>query len=269
MNYSGIPIQLASDLHIEFEGAQEKMPNIERKAPIIALLGDIGDPFEDNYKNLLSELSSKFNTVIVIAGNHEFYLNEVYETRNKMIELCSVFDNVVYLENNDFVYKCPETNNTVRILGCTLWTDVPEKDLHLIEICMNDYRKIKIKDDNNERKLYLKDTLGWHRESVEWIANMKNKYKNEVLCVLSHHSPLLEDSILPNEIELKHAMGTNLTHLMGSNITFFGFGHTHRNVDKMIKGTRIVSNQLGYIIYNENTIIPYDVNKVFHIPLNL
>jgi hypothetical protein len=102
------------------------------------------------------------------------------------------------------------------------------------------------------------------------MVRTRDRSINEVVCVLTHHSPVRKGTILPDEEFIGSAMATNLMHLMKPCVTFWGFGHTHRNADLIITTphesyTRVASNQLGYINSNEDTIIKYDPEKVFTI----
>ena len=68
-----IQIQLLSDLHLEFPGALEELGEIPVKAPVLALLGDIGvyNCEESTYKRFVLEQADRFQLVLLIAGNHE------------------------------------------------------------------------------------------------------------------------------------------------------------------------------------------------------
>ncbi|KAL9646661.1 hypothetical protein ABK040_001084 [Willaertia magna] len=200
-NTEGVPIQIVSDIHLEFENVDKLMPQIQPKAPLLALLGDIGNPFQNNYEQFLNDLSTKFHQLIVVLGNHEFYDNEYFETKEKVKEICSKKENICFLDGNEaLLYTCPITKHTIRILGCTLWTFVPIPMQSKISFILNDYYKIKIKDKNNiVRNLELRDTLKFHEEQVNWIKEMKELYKNETICLLTHHSPYLNGTVLPDE----------------------------------------------------------------------
>ena len=50
-----------------------------------------------------------------------------------------------------------------------------------------------------------------------------------------------------------------------SRIDVWIYGHSHTNIDIVIGNTRIVSNQLGYIYYNEHLRNGFDANKVVEI----
>jgi ankyrin repeat protein len=69
---SGVSIQIASDLHLEFfHGAIDFSSIILPSAPVLALLGDIGIPLtHPSYERFLLCMADKFELVLVVAGNH-------------------------------------------------------------------------------------------------------------------------------------------------------------------------------------------------------
>ena len=73
MNFPGIAIQIASDLHLEFQEGKpiDYSAIIKPSAPILALLGDIGLPMTNSvYADFLLNMANQFQLVLVLAGNH-------------------------------------------------------------------------------------------------------------------------------------------------------------------------------------------------------
>ncbi len=66
-------IQLASDLHLEKNSNIPFDQLIKPSAPWLALCGDIGYCEQEIYQNFIKWVSTKFEKVFVIAGNHEYY----------------------------------------------------------------------------------------------------------------------------------------------------------------------------------------------------
>ena len=55
------------------------------------------------------------------------------------------------------------------------------------------------------------------------------------------------------EVRLNGAFTVDLTDYITNNpIDYWIYGHSHRNIDKIIGGTKCVTNQLGYVFYNEH-----------------
>ena len=80
------------------------------------------------------------------------------------------------------------------------------------------------------------------------------KSNKEHIIVVTHHVPSLE--LLAPEFTgspLNGAFTVDLTDYITNNpIDYWIYGHSHRNIDKIIGGTNCVTNQLGYVFYNEH-----------------
>lgn len=50
-----------------------------------------------------------------------------------------------------------------------------------------------------------------------------------------------------------------------SRIDTWIYGHSHTNIDTMIGGTRIISNQMGYVFENEHLMNGFDPAKFIEI----
>jgi len=116
-----LQLQIASDLHIEFyNNESDNIPDdiIIPKAPILALLGDIGLACDEQLKEFLYAQAHRFETVLFVAGNHEFYNHQSTHTVEEQLEwmkrVCSEKENLHLLE------KQAMDINGVRILGTTL-----------------------------------------------------------------------------------------------------------------------------------------------------
>ena len=135
-------IQIASDLHIEFYESIDNVPSdiIKPRAPVLALLGDIGLAFSDLLRDFLFEQCNRFDQVLFLAGNHEFYNadEETYsmgEQTEWMRQTCSQRDNLHFMEKDSLVIE------GVVILGTTLWSNIPDGMLKKAERSLNDYSK--------------------------------------------------------------------------------------------------------------------------------
>lgn len=135
---------------------------IKPSAPILALLGDIGNPALPSYRDFIYQQAERFKLVLVLAGNHEYYspsnapphptigtstrewlsrLGLIASTAelNAAIQLiCSEapHKNVLFMDGK--VLELPG----VSIMGCILWSDIPEHKRQNVARQMNDYRLI-------------------------------------------------------------------------------------------------------------------------------
>lgn len=244
-------IQIASDLHVEFYAANDDSIEdiILPQAPILALIGDIGLACTDTLKNFLHLQADRFDKVLFLAGNHEYYnvkgaQKTVQEQTEWMQSVCSERDNLYFME------KDPMEIDGVLILATTLWSDIPEATRELANERMNDYNLCYKKHDDGEvRQLSAKDTVQWHHESVAWLEQEIDNAKERPVVVLTHHTPSLTGTSAPQYVgaELNSCFSTNLTRLMQSpSVVAWSSGHTHYNYDFQVEDTRLFSNQKGY-----------------------
>ena len=99
-------IQLCSDIHLEYgDLSSSDFPRIiEPCAPILILAGDIGNPFEDIYKDFVRYCASLFETVLLLCGNHEYYGLNMDKVNHQINVVIDQFPNVVFL-NNKILYN--------------------------------------------------------------------------------------------------------------------------------------------------------------------
>lgn len=241
-------IQIISDIHLElYQPAfsqlfTKSILNGRGKCEYLALLGDIGNPMDDMYRDFVTGLADHYKKVFVIAGNHEYYSGEPMETINKKIEeVCNLRENIEFLNNKTTILP-----NDQVVVGSTMWSYIPPEHAAEVQRRLNDYQLIHnfTIERNNEL----------HDQAVEFIKNELSKTNvNEKVIVLTHHSPLLQGTSYPNyeNTPTNHAFSTDLSKLIQSPISTWAFGHTHYQVDMMINDVQILSNPIGYDYRNE------------------
>lgn len=239
-------IQFVSDLHLEYNKGYKNM--ITPSAPILCLNGDIcACGIEKGLKlfiEFLSYYKDKFDYILHIAGNHEYYGNYKEDKTFSYIELNEIFKNLnqkfynYYFLNNDiFQYK------DAIFLGTTLWTNIPQKAVFEIDRQINDYVFIKY---SRTRYLQVSDVNKFHQDSVKYIEYICKKYPEKKIILLTHHKPIWEENKYSGDVT-KHAYETDLRYLLKSPIKICIFGHTHEHMDITTEnGVRILSNTLGF-----------------------
>jgi hypothetical protein len=253
-------IQLVSDLHIEMR----RPPKIPVNAPCIALLGDIGVAGTKMYAAFVRSLSEKFETVLILAGNHEFYGGEYEERKYDMRRLADSLPNVRFLD-------CESVNlGGVKVLGCTLWSHVPPPAREVVRNTLTDYRVIEVLDIGAEepRPLLVSDTNAMHRREATflWKEIAAAKEAGQTLLVLTHHSSLIRGTSHPEYegLPTNHGFSADLSELMGSPVAAWVYGHTHFNPSELVvNGTRVLANQKGYS--EEKTGVAFDPGLVLHV----
>lgn len=133
---------------------------------------------------------------------------------------------------------------------------------------MNDYTQIKILvDDGGDDWLIVDDTNSFHEQDSRWLFEQIQlaRAAKETVLVISHHAPtfkvLNSSSLYDNS---KYAYATNLEQLMGDPVAIWVYGHSHYSMDINVRGTRVISNQMGYPSQN---LKRFDPKKIFEIGL--
>jgi len=212
-------IRLLSDLHTELHPI---VLNFKKHADVVILAGDIGNPYHDNYINLLNKLSLTHEKVFVVSGNHEYYNNNIEETDLYLSNLCE--DNVHFLQKQSIIYK------NVKFIGCTLWSD-PDQSLCKY---INDFAKIQNFTYDKYKSLHLN-----HKEWLE--HELLNNYKN---CVITHYLPLNK---LTNEQFINHPLHSFFSSdINTTGADYWFYGHTHVGNQMEIENVKFHCNPRGY-----------------------
>jgi hypothetical protein len=141
----------------------------------------------------------------------------------------------------------------VRFLGCTLWSDFefdgPERrelSMRVCERAVSDYRVIW--NSEHDRMLTAQDTRELHLDSRRWLSERLAAAHDGPTVVVTHHAPYV--SWRPPQKVLRLVAGafvSDLSPLMGGGrAAAWIYGHTHRQADLDVGGTRVVSNPRGY-----------------------
>jgi len=248
---------------------------------VLALLGDIGLPNNPMFENFLLNLTTKFELVLFIPGNHEYYQHEALlkkqiphsyrEIEEKMKEICAKSPKLVYM--NKHAIKV----GGVRIIGASLWSYVPAYALVEVASALNDYQNIF-----NDAYEPITPTLTneWFNQDLSFIVSqLDNSIKNEEenCLVITHHTPSMTGTSEPQyegplANKVNHAFSTSLEYLFrdfgrfdNSNIHTWCFGHTHFNCNSLRYGTKLIANQRGY--RSAKTQYQYNPSFVIHVPI--
>lgn len=240
-------IQYCSDLHLEFtENKKHIVDNpINPEADILILAGDIV-PFAiiDKHQDFFDYISSNFKMTFWIPGNHEYYYYNIAEKSGSL--------DIQIRENIILVNNCMKEILGVNIIFSTLWSNISETRRWLIQQSLSDFKVINC----NDRLLNVDDYNLLHQKSVEFLQNTLNEKSNKKTIVVTHHAPTFIN--YPEKYansNINEAFASELEKLIeDSNIDYWIYGHHHVNLaDFEIGNTKLITNQLGYIKYNENT----------------
>ena len=247
-------IQYASDLHLEFgENSKWLKENpLIPAADILVLAGDIGYLGDENYRThpFWDWASGNFKQVIVVPGNHELYrffdVNELYEGWSLEIRpnVKAYYNPVIPLEAG------------AELIASTLWAHIPPTEECLTERCVSDFKRIR----NGKYRLSARRFNEEYSKCRSFIERSVRESNAKNLVVLTHHVPsflLMADEFKGSPIN--GAFTVELGNFIAdSRINYWIYGHSHRNINKVIGNTQCVSNQLGYVFQNEHCTFKRD-----------
>jgi len=252
-----VKIQYASDLHLEFPRNREflKKHPLEAAGDILLLAGDIV-PFGEiqKHQDFFKYLSDNFKATYWLPGNHEYYHYDAAERSGVLYE--SIMENV-FLVNN----MC-EVVNDVQFVFSTLWSRIGPSNSWLIEKRMNDFHAIQY----GGFRLSVEKYNEMHQAGFDFISTALEENKNERTVVCTHHVPTFLN--YPERYKgdsLNEAFAVELFDFIEtSGVSHWIYGHHHYNTPPFTIGkTTLLTNQLGYVQYNEHHL--FERNKVFEV----
>lgn len=246
-------LQILSDLHLEV-GQQYSSFEVPVSAPYLVLAGDIGRLIDySSYPDFLTRQTERYKKVFLVLGNHEFYglsFTAAVLEAQRLVDEPSLKGKLVLLNRTRYdILECPE----VIILGCTLWSKVPEEARVAVTSKVKDFQKIEgwtVDDHNNA---FERDSA-WLREQVAEISKENGSLPQGQLkriMVVTHHAPSVQETASPKHVgnAWSSAFATDLlSHGTWGDVHTWVFGHTHYTTEFEKSGVRVVSNQCGYVL---------------------
>lgn len=270
-------VRLVSDLHLEVRNGiptdifpEEETPNI---TIILVLAGDIGDPFSEIYKTFLERAKCRYEIVIVVPGNHEFYNDNVIastdernkdmlsrtfnqsnrktviceaKSKNRSYQQCIVQMETVCRETScTFLNNsCTTIDNKIKFIGSILWGHISEIERTLIE--------------NEEPNVFKYTKMGDQKFTIDIFNDLNKKcikYLNEEIAktdshlkviVVTHYAP--SDKMLAERFVHSTIQSTfycNVENLFRPPVVAWFSGHVHDGKTIYINGIESTSNSYG------------------------
>ena len=251
--------QFASDLHLEFPQNMNflKTNPLQPVGEMLLLAGDIV-PFAvmNKFDDFFNYISDNFKATYWIPGNHEYYYYDVSKKCGLLNE--KIRDNVFLVNNTSVVL------NNVEFIFSTLWSKIRPAYEWQIERGLNDFHVIKYKNFRFSTTQYNQ----FHDDSLDFINKELQKKKECPSIVVTHHVPTYNN--YPDKFKgsvLNDAFTVELFDLIEKfKPDYWIYGHSHYNTpDFNIGETKMLTNQLGYVQYNEH--LNFDSKKSINIKM--
>lgn len=218
---------------------------------ILAIAGDLGElQYYDKYIQFLDIITSLYNIVILVPGNHEYY-NLTIDKGNKILNDIMNIDKYknLYILNDNYII----IGNYI-FFGSCLWSNLTKhtKMPRKVSIYNNNYNYINI----DEWKLL-------HNQSLSNIYKIIDisKQLNKKLIIITHYPPINDNVLSPrHEGNKLQDLYTNSLHniMLNFNIYIWVYGHSGYNyIDRKVGNTLVITNQ-----YDANN---YDDSKIYNI----
>lgn len=256
-----IQVQTLSDLHLEV-GQQYQSYHFPASAPFLLLGGDIGRLIDyDGYLTFLAAQTSRYERIFLVLGNHEFYGLDYQSGLDKahgLVKEPSLAGRVVLLHRG----RWDDPDSELTVIGCTLWSKIPEEDASIVEAKINDFKKIagwtaqKHNTTHTEEVSWLRDQITQlqTQDSTSTASSSSSSSKRRLL-VATHHAPCIQGTSRPSDAAnpWSSAFATDvlldpLHEGWASRVQVWVFGHTHYSTDFLRRGVRVVANQRGYVL---------------------
>lgn len=236
-----IKIHITSDTHIEryLPYVPDPKTIIPTECDILVLAGDVGHcQYWTQYSSFVSKACQQFKQVILIPGNHEYYIKgnpklTIAEINNKLNKLADSIINLSLLNDQYMIFE----DYGIILFGTVLWSYLPDNDM---------YKQVRIYSG----KKYVTGKE-WNTMHLKCLNNLIQiiklaEEKDMKLIVISHYAPSFKNTI-PPEFETKNnsLYATNLDYLLKSDkINVWYYGHTGHNCQYQTDGnTCLYGNQ--------------------------
>lgn len=244
-------IQILSDLHLEV-GQQYSSYDFPASAPFLLLAGDIGRLIDyDEYLGFLNIQVSRYKKVFLVLGNHEFYgldYDAGLQQARRLAAEPSLARGLVLLHRAQW----DDPDSDLSIVGCTLWSSIPESIYEIVESKVKDYNNIHEWSPTKHNQIHAEE-VAWLRERIAQFIPEGGEHEHRQLLVATHYAPCIDGSSSPEHTAnpWTPAFATDVIpqgNWSGKDIKTWSFGHTHYSTEFLLKGIRLIANQRGYVL---------------------
>lgn len=233
-------LQIFSDIHGEGWQPFSKLWDIVTPQAEIAVVA--GDIHSRNFEDQLNEISTKFEHVIAVYGNHEFYGKDIAWKADPK----SLADNVHVLDCSSF-----QIGDTL-FLGCTLWTDFKNEDWFVLMAAdkgINDFYVVT--DNNGGTRFTAKAAATKHYMERNWLKRMIELNRDKEIVIVTHFMPsygcIHERWKTTSSDTLNYYFSAQCDDIIEMcEAKAWIFGHTHDRRELTMAGVPMYCNPMGY-----------------------
>jgi hypothetical protein len=237
-------IQFCSDLHLEFNPPVEFPELLEPIAPVLALLGDIGDPESQQLMSFLDWCCRHWSQVLYVPGNHEFWRVKPGTTKTiqSVIQIFRDFEK--NHKNFKFCWRQKlYSEDGIIILATPLWSRPAEGVIpHELEHAWVD----------RDRSFDAKTLNTLHEADLKWLQYELKSSSNEMVVVLTHYAPslmLIDPRMVKHPDETLYA--SDLDTLLRPPIVAWACGHIHQSI-QWLRDWEEATGESGQILITTN-----------------
>ncbi len=229
-------MELISDIHLEYDPTYR----INRIGEILIIAGDLGKVTNKSYYTFLADVSDRYDHIILVAGNHEYYGTTIENGERLIREMMAKLPNVHYLQCGKVVI------NEIEFLGCTLWSE-PTVDHWLTN------------DGSSIKDFSLKHYQDLHTQHRDWLTGQLNIPSTRKRIVVTHYLPSYRciDPKYTDE-DTNSFFASHLDDLVPK-ANLWLCGHTHSDNAIQINGTFVFINPKGYPGENDREYYPLEI----------
>lgn len=231
-----------SDLHVADPGHHAyrcPMPVIRANHGQLAICGDIGLPTDPRFRELFARVSSDFDEVYFVPGNHDYDCTSMYQKSQvnrylpRIRDVCDSFPNVHLLDNTVM------QSGKVWFAGTTLWS----RPILRSEPCSRRGEHIRKHEADVH---WLKSVIGPQAtgpQANESGLQSNESQANKPVVVLSHFVPtprLIEKKYQDRGLAATSWFATDLESTFmypGSPVVGWIAGHSHSTLECTVNGT--------------------------------
>lgn len=237
-------IQFCSDLHLEINDRKEFPELLEPVAPVLALLGDIGDPESELFQSFLTWCCRHWSQVLLVPGNHEFWRMkpQTKKTIESVLQQFQGFEK--QFPNLRICWRQKlQSEDGVILLATPLWSRPSEGVLpHEMEHAWVD----------RDRSFDAETLHKLHEADLKWLQQELKLAKHKTVVVLTHYAPtlMLVDSRMVHGADAS-LYASDLDTLLRPPIVAWVCGHIHQSVS-WLKNWETATGETGEILITTN-----------------